>query len=85
MTDPGFAPNARDDMNLPPCDMEPAHVCLPLYRADDGKPTRCWCGRDCRDDKLHDLQARLTESLRMIDGASNVVELAAARRKRGQA
>jgi hypothetical protein len=80
MTESGISPN---ECQLP-CDTEPAHICLPLYRAADGAPTRCWCGADCRDVRLHDLHARLAESVRLLDGTSNVIDMAAARRRRAR-
>jgi hypothetical protein len=50
---------ARDDVGLPAdCEAPMApmarHICLPLYRAADGKQALCWCGRDCRDDMLRE-------------------------------
>jgi hypothetical protein len=75
--------NRRDDLVELPCDTE-QHICLPLYRAADGLPTLCWCGADCRDVRLHDLRARLQESVRILDGRSNVTCLAAERAKRGR-
>jgi hypothetical protein len=78
VTESGIAPN---ECQLP-CDTEPAPTRDPHLATDCPE---CGNGRICSPalcNRRRELHARLAESLRMLDGTSNVVSMAEARRAR---